>query len=124
MSTTKSLDTIEIRDQTEHTRNNHQDVRSAARLYRFISTLDADIHITLVATDDIDRTNFAAAEALPIGGGTNDPDTDTKLVTDGSVTTQVESTLLTENWPWVQFGITAQSTPTTGEIEIREIEEI
>lgn len=124
MSKTESIDTISPRDTNEHTINNHQGDTTTASLYRIISTLDAEIHVTLEATDDIDGTNFTETESLPIGGETGDPDDNTKSIAAGDVTKQVESTLLTEGWPWLQFGITPQTVPTAGSVEIREVEDI
>jgi hypothetical protein len=121
MTRTKSQDTISPRDTSATTIVIKQRGSTADVLYRFISTLDADIHITLEGTDTIDGESFAEAETLPIGGGSGDPDADTKLVTDGSSTTQVESTLLSEGWPWLRFTITAQTTPTAGSVELRDV---
>lgn len=118
---TKSQQTISPRDQSDTTIIVRQRGSTAAVLYRFISTLDADVHITLEGTDDVDGDSFAYPETLPIGGESTDPDNDTKLVTAGDSTTQVESTLLTEGWPYLRFTITAQSTPTTGEVELRDV---
>lgn len=117
----KSHDTIQPRNTDPVTVDVRQRGSTKDMLYRFISTLDADVHITLKATDDIDADSFAESESLPIGGDSTDPDADTKLVTDGSSTKQVESTLLTEGWPWLRFTITPQSAPTAGELEVRDI---
>lgn len=120
-TTTKSIQTISPRDTNASTITHSQRGSQAGVLYRFISTLDADVHITLEATDSLDAETFDYPEALPIGGGATDPDADTKLVTDGSSTTQAESTLLTEGWPWLRFTITAQTTPTEGSVELRDV---
>jgi len=124
MTRTKSQDTISPRDTSAVTITVKQRGSTAGVLYRFISTLDAEVHITLEATDGIDGDSFADAEALPIGGETNDPDADTKLVTAGDSTKQVESTLLTEGWPWLRFTITPQTTPTAGSVELRDVTNI
>lgn len=121
MSQTKSQETIQPRDQNGESIVVEQRGSTADILYRFINTLDADVHVTLEATDDIDGDSFVESETLPIGGETNDPDADTKLITAGDTTKQVESTLLTEGWPYLQFTITPQSTPTTGDFELRDI---
>lgn len=124
MTQTKSIDELQPRDTSAVTVTVDRRGSTAGVLYRFISDLDADAHITLEATDDIDGESFAEAESLPIGGETNDPDANTKLVTDGSATTQVESTLLTEGWPWLRFTITPQTTPTAGSIEVRDVKNV
>lgn len=120
---TKSIATFSPRDtnpvSADHARGNT--VRDT--LYRFVSTLDADVHITVAATDDVDGRSFAESEALPVGGDSTDPDGDTKLVTNGATTTQVESTLLTEGWPWLRLTVTAQTIPTAGSVEVRVIED-
>ena len=118
---TKSITTREPRDQSGETVPIDQRGSTAGTLYRFISTLDADVHITAEATDDIDGDSFSESESLPIGGESTDPDADTKLVTAGDSTTQGEATLLTENWPWIELTITPQSTPTTGSVEVRSV---
>ncbi len=118
---TKTQETTSPRDQSETKVIVPQRGSTGAVLYRFINTLDADIHITLEGTDDFDGATFDYPETLPIGGETNDPDADTKLVTAGDSTTQVESVLLSEGWPWLRFTITAQTTPTTGDVELRDV---
>jgi hypothetical protein len=120
---TEKVDTLDPRDTSTVTADHHQNDTTTATLFRFVSTLDAAVHITLAGTDGVDGTSFAETEALPIGGASGDPDDDTKLVAAGDATTQVESTLLTEGWPWVQFSVTAQSSPSTGSVEIRAVED-
>ncbi|WP_459191833.1 hypothetical protein [Halosimplex sp. J119] len=121
MTQSKSHDTIEPRDQTGESIVVRQRGSTSAILYRFLSTLDVDVHVTLEATDEIDGKSFAESEALPIGGEPSDPDANTKLIPAGDSTTQIESTLLTEGWPWLRFTITPQSTPTSGDFELRDI---
>jgi hypothetical protein len=121
MTDTKSIDTIQPRDTSGDTIVVPGRGTMRGTLYRIISTLDADIHVTLEATDGIDGDSFNASETLPIGGESTDPDDDTKLITDGSSTTQAESTLLTEGWHVIRFTITAQTTPTTGSVELRSV---
>jgi len=121
---TDQIDTLTPRDTSTVTANYHQNDTTTATLFRVVSTLDAAVHITCAGTDDVDGTSFAETEALPIGGASGDPDGDTKRVAAGDTTTQVESTLLTEGWPWVQFSVTAQSSPSAGAVEIRAVEDV
>lgn len=121
MSETKSIDTIEPRDQTETTIDLEPRSTMRGTLFRIISTLDAEIHVTLEATDGIDGTSFGESESLPIGGETGDPGDDTKQIAAGDSTKQVESVLLEEHWPHLRFGVTAQSNPTAGDVEVREV---
>jgi hypothetical protein len=120
---TEHVDTLNPRDTSTVTANHHQTDTTTATLFRFVSTLDAAVHITLAGTDAVDGTSFAETEALPIGGGSGDPGSDTKLVAAGDASTQVESTLLTEGWPWVRVSVTAQSSPSTGSVELRAVED-
>jgi hypothetical protein len=119
-TTSKSHDTIKPRDQSGETIVVRQRGSTSDMLYRFINTLDADVHVTLKATDAIDGQAFDEPEPLPIGGGSADPDDETKHIPAGDSTTQVESTLLTEGWPWLRFTITPQTDPTTGSLELRD----
>jgi hypothetical protein len=120
---TDQIGTLTPRDTSTVTANYHQNDTTRATLFRVVSTLDAAVHIALAGTDDIDGTSFAEPEALPIGGGSGDPDGETELVAAGDATTQVESTLLTENWPWVRVSVTPQSSPSTGSVELRAVED-
>jgi hypothetical protein len=118
---TKSIDTVQPRDTNTDTVTLQPRASTAGRLFRLVSTLDAEVHVTLEGTDDLDGSSFALGETISIGGGTSDPDADTKSVAAGDATTQVESVTIDDHWPWLEFSITAQTTPTTGEVEIREV---
>ncbi|WP_324757077.1 hypothetical protein [Haloarcula montana] len=121
MTQTKSQETIQPRDLTGESIVVRQRGSTSAILYRFLSTLDADVHVTLEGTDDIDGESFAETESLPIGGDSGDPDPETKYIAAGDTTTQIDSTLLTEGWPWLRFTVTPQTSPTSGEFELRDI---
>jgi len=121
MSDTKTLNTIQPRDTNTDTVSLQPRATTRETLLRIISTLDAEIHVDLEGTDDQDGSSFALGETISIGGGTGDPDADTKSVAAGDATTQVESVTVDDHWPWLQFSITPQTTPTTGDVEIREV---
>lgn len=89
---------------------------SGETLYRFVNKLDAEVHVDLAVTDDNDDA-YNYTESVDIGGGTGDPDASTLSVAADSA----DSVYMTEPWPRVEFSVTAQTTPTSGEFAVREI---